>query len=925
MADKPAYEELLQRTKELEQDLEVFRTLVERSRDLFYRTDLEGRILYISPSVYKLMGYTVEEAVGMITSEEMYLLPEDREAFVAKLMEDEHVTNFEVLLKRKDGSTWWASTNARLFRDTDGNIIGVEGTARDITELKAADSSLRMMEERFRLAFQTSPDSINLSRVSDGVFIDVNDGFTELTGFTREEVIGKSALEIDFWKDPDDRKRLVDGLMKNGYVKNLEAQFVKKTGEAGVGLVSARTLRIGDEEVILSVARDITERKQAAQALQQSQELNRLIMEQVNAHLWTVDRDLRFTSWSGTGSGMLDNVIEPKGQRIQSILGTDDENDPAVAAMHRAISGQSARYPYHFEEGDWESRVEPLRDADGNIIGCVGVSLDVTERKQMEKALEESEKKFRTVFENAAIGRSINAVDGRFLSVNDSLCRITGYSRDELLERTWMDIVHPDDFAATFNKNQNVIEGGTDFFTHSMKAVYKNGNPNWVRVNVVLTRDEKNNPQFFFADIEDITEQKSQEQSLKKSEEKYRQLFQRAPVMLHTLDRDGYFVEVNEMWLNTFGYRREDVIGKFALDFYTDEARGKAVGGLARRYEAEGYVRDEPFQMAAKDGTLLDVLVTAYSEKDPDGNVIRIRVAVVDVTEQNRVNRENEKLEQQLMLSQKLEAIGRLAGGVAHDLNNMLSPILGYSELLLMDTPKHDPRKEALQQIRKAGVGARELVHQLLAFSRKQTLEFRLLDVNEIVGGFEKLLRRTIREDIEIDLRLKSDLPLIMADVGQIEQVIMNLSINAADAMPGGGRLTIETAQVELDENYAATRPEIDPGQYIMIGFSDTGIGMSEEVGSQIFEPFFFHQGRTRDRPRACNRLRHRQTAQRQHLGLQRARKGDDLQGVPARIRKDRRSRKGRQEKGDRTEGFGDDTYGRGQRRRAQDRIRNIE
>ncbi len=256
-----------------EETLEIYRAFIDNSPLLFYRTDREGRISYISPSVYPLSGYTVEEAIGMKMADEIYLYPEERESFLSALHEKEQVSNFEARLKRKDGSIWWASSNAYFFRNREGKILGVQGIIRDISELKIADEALRESEERFRLAFHTSPDSINLNRVSDGGFIDINEGFTELTGYTRDEVMGKSSLDINIWENPEDRKHLVDGLMKRGHVKNLEARFVRKNGDAGIGLMSARVLCIKGENVILSVTRDISDLKQAQEIMIQSDKM----------------------------------------------------------------------------------------------------------------------------------------------------------------------------------------------------------------------------------------------------------------------------------------------------------------------------------------------------------------------------------------------------------------------------------------------------------------------------------------------------------------------------------------------------------------------------------------------------------------------------------------------------------------------------
>lgn len=469
MSNKPTYDELFKTAEILRKSIETYQALIDNTQDLLYCTDLEGRLVYVSPSVFRLSGYSIDEAIGMHIAEELYLVPEERKAFMAMLEKDGQVSNFQAQLKRKDGTAWWASMNSHFYKDKNGKILGVEGIVRDISELKKTETSLRAAEERFRLAFNTSPDSINLNRLSDGMFIDINQGFTDLMGYTQEDIAGKSSLDINIWKDPNDRKKLVEGLKKTGFVKNLEAQFVRKNGEVAVGLMSARTLSINNENIILSVTRDITERKQTEE----------------------------------------------------------------------------------------------------------------------------------------------------------------------------------------MNKN----------------------------------------------------------------------------------------------------------------------------------------------------------------------------------------------LEQQLMQAQKLEAIGRLAGGVAHDLNNLLSPILGYSELLLLDSTITDPRREKLEQIRKASLGARDMVQQLLAFSRKQTLEYRSMDVNETLKGFIKLLRHTIREDIGINIIPSDSVQPIMADIGQIEQVIMNLAVNASDAMPDGGNLTIEVAQVELDENYINTRSGLNAGEFVMLAFSDTGHGMDEEIQQQIFEPFFTTKG----------------------------------------------------------------------------------
>ena len=307
MLENPTYEELRQKCKDLEDGLEIYRSLVNNSPDLFYRASLDGRISYISPSVYRLSGYTVEEAIGMNLSEEIYLFPDERKKFLEELARNGRVDSFDAQLKRKDGSIWWASSNAHFLKDKEGNILGVEGIVRDITRLKTATQALQESEERFRLTFHTSPDAINLNRITDGMYIDINEGFTELTGYRREDIVGKSSLDINIWKDQDDRKRLIDGLMKSGHVNDLEAQFVRKNGEICTGLMSARIIQIMDEAVILSLTKDITERKRTEDALRLAQ----FVFNRASIGIYRTGPDAR--------------ILNANDQACKSLGYTDDE------------------------------------------------------------------------------------------------------------------------------------------------------------------------------------------------------------------------------------------------------------------------------------------------------------------------------------------------------------------------------------------------------------------------------------------------------------------------------------------------------------------------------------------------------------------------------------------------------------------------
>ncbi|MCP4020688.1 MAG: PAS domain S-box protein [Desulfobacteraceae bacterium] len=250
-----------------------YRTLVENTPDLLYRTNMDGVIIYISPSLRNLTGYSVEEVIGMDMAQEIYLVPEERKVFLKQLMETGVVQNFEAQLKRKDGTIWWASTNAHFYTDENGKTSGVEGVTRDITNQKQVETALRESEEKFRLAFMTSPDSVSINRLSDGKYIDVNNGYFQIIGYSREEVLNKTSTEMDIWLNKKKRASFVAELKKNGSINNLEGRFKRKDGSIRYGLISASLIKIDQEAVVLTIIRDVTEQKRTQEVLIQSEKM----------------------------------------------------------------------------------------------------------------------------------------------------------------------------------------------------------------------------------------------------------------------------------------------------------------------------------------------------------------------------------------------------------------------------------------------------------------------------------------------------------------------------------------------------------------------------------------------------------------------------------------------------------------------------
>ena len=459
---------------------------------------------------------------------------------------------------------------------------------------------------------------------------------------------------------------------------------------------------------------------------------------------------------------------------------------------------------------------------------------DITGRK-ISKALRESEEKYLQVVESAA--EAILVVqDGMIRFLNHNTVELMGYSKEELISRPFLEFIHPEDRERVLERHLKRLREEAIPRVYSFRVVDKEGDTKWVEINVTLISWEGKPATLNF--LTNITERKQAEISLRESKERYRELFDGAPVGYFEYDIEGRITSVNRTELEMLGYTAEEMIGQPVWKFNVEEelARQQILDKLAGTLPP---TRNLERNYRKKDGTTLPVLIEDRLLRDAEGRIIGIRSTIQDITDRKRAEKEKENLEEQLRQSQKMEAIGRLAGGIAHDFNNLLTIIKGFNQLSFIELKESDPLRENLDEVRKATDRAADLIRQLLAFSRRQILEMQVLDLNTTLRNLEKMLRRVIGEDIELVTVLAEDLGRVKTDPGQIEQVIMNLAVNARDAMPSGGKLIIETANVELDEAYTRKHVAVTPGHYVMLAVSDTGVGMTKEVKERVFEPFF--------------------------------------------------------------------------------------
>ena len=476
------------------------------------------------------------------------------------------------------------------------------------------------------------------------------------------------------------------------------------------------------------------------------------------------------------------------------------------------------------------------------LAGLTGITVFLKRRlNQNIDGLKKSEEKYRRLFDNAVEGVFQTTPDGRFFSANSSLARILGYhSADELIEHL-QDIgkqhyLNPED-RETFRKIMET-DGGVSNFEVQLRK--QDGSRMWASIKARAVRDKAGDIHHFEGLLEDITERKHVEQALQESEKRYRTILNEMSEGYHEVDLAGNFIFFNEAFLNIFGYSKDEMQDTSFSSYTADETITKKIF----RAHNETYRTGVPIQnfdcdILRKDGERRTLEFYASLVKDPKGVPIGFRGIVRDITQTRQAEMEREKLQGQLTQAQKMESVGRLAGGVAHDFNNMLGVILGHAELALQKARnKQDPCPN-LEKIQTAARRSADLTKQLLAFARKQVIEPKVMDLNQTVEDMLSMLRRLIGEDIDLSWVPTRELWPVKMDPSQVDQILANLCVNARDAITGVGKLTIETGIKTFDPAYCEDHDGFIPGDFVMLAVSDDGCGMNNETLENLFEPFF--------------------------------------------------------------------------------------
>jgi two-component system, cell cycle sensor histidine kinase and response regulator CckA len=582
------------------------------------------------------------------------------------------------------------------------------------------------------------------------------------------------------------------------------------------------------------------DRARSERALRDREEQFRQFAENISEVFWMTNSDL---------SKML--YVSPAyekvwGRSCQSLYDEPTSFLDAIEPGDRAAAERVIQEHLGRDEFDQEYRIRrpdgslrwiwnhgfPVRDPQGRVYRVCGLARDITERKQTEERL-----KF-TQFSIDHVATSVmwTDADGRFFNVNDAACRLTGYTREELLSRSVSDI----DSNMPREKWVTIWEELRRQGVLSLESTLRRKDGTEVPISVSSNLLQADGREFSCTFVRDIREQRlsqDRQRALAAERDSVLQRLQlqirRMPLAYMLFDAELRVVEWNPAAERMFGYRKEEIVGMGPpFEKIVPRAFWPQAEAILLRIRAGDMTAHSSNDNLTKDGRTITCEWINTPLESADGRFEGLMCLAQDVSERRR-------LEAQFRQAQKMEAVGRLAGGIAHDFNNLMTVVTGYSEFVLKSVPNDSPLKRDVEEIKKAGQRAVALTRQLLAFSRKQVQSPELLKLSDVVANIKNMLRRLIGENIELISSGPPALRSVKADPGQMEQILMNLAVNARDAMPDGGKLVIETANIDLDETYCSQCPELSPGPHVLLSVSDTGTGMDAATQARIFEPFF--------------------------------------------------------------------------------------
>jgi PAS domain S-box-containing protein len=705
-----------------------------------------------------------------------------------------------------------------------------------------AENDLRASEARYRRLFETAKDGILILDAQSGLITDVNPFLTALLDYAREDFLGKSLWDIGAFKQIQESRAAFRELQNKQYIRYENLPLETRSGRrVNVEFIS-NVYEENGKSVIQCNIRDITARRQGEALLHESQQRLAGIISCAMDSIIIVDEQQRVVVFNTAAQKMFGcSEAQAVGQSIERFI---PQRFHAAHSSHiRAFEETSITNRYmgaleptsavraDGEEFEIEASISQT-ESNGKKIFTVIVR-DISEKRRAEDTQRESERNYRSLFDNMLNALAClrvhfdqgRAVDFTYLNVNGAFETQTGLKNvvGKRMSELFPGLLKSD--PELFERYGRVARTGVP----EQFEIYVNAIRNWHSESVYRWQNE-----CVVVAFDVITERRQSEDALRRSEERFSKAFRNNPLALTiSTEAEERYLDVNEAFLDVLGYQRKDVIGRTAaeLDFWAEPLDR---GEMKRQLNEEDLVSKRQMRYRTAKGKIREAEVWAES-LELEGQCCVLTI-IRDVTEMMQ-------LEAQLRQAQKMEAVGRLAGGIAHDFNNMLGIIMGYSDLSLDLIEPDNPVNRYVLETKKTAKRAALLTRQLLAFSRKQVSFPRIFDLNEVVRNATEMFLRLVGEDVTVEFRPAAPLCAIKADPGQIELVLMNLVVNARDAMPTGGKIVIQTGHAELDEDNVSLHRGAHVGDSVVLAISDNGCGMDEIIQSQIFEPFFTTKG----------------------------------------------------------------------------------
>jgi two-component system cell cycle sensor histidine kinase/response regulator CckA len=758
------------------------------------------------------------------------LLPAEREKersdILARIIRGEYVNHVETVRVRKDRTKVDVSVTMSAIKDRGGAIVGASHIARDITDrIRAKD-----VRERLAAVLESSDDAI-IGTTLDGTITSWNPGAENLFGYPASEAVGKSIEMLLPPERASDESDILARISRGERLDHFETVRLQKDGKRIAVSVTISPIRACSGAIVGAsrIARDITERRCAEEELRKSEErFNKAFCSNPLAISISTQADGRYLDVN-------DAFLQILGYKREDVIGRTASKlnfwaEPSKRMEMLQLLGKNGsvtefRTQYKTSTGehrDTEVSAE-LIELEGQP--CVlAITRDITERVRSEKSLREYERVVEGLIDMIVVVDR----DYRYIIANRSFLSYRNMEREQVIGHRVDEVLEKDIFESVVKEKMDECFAGK-VVQYEMKHDYPNLGERALFASYFPIAGATGIERIACV-LRDITEHKRAEERLRKSEERFSKAFRQSPLAITiSTEADGLYLDANESFLKMTGYTRADVVGHTTSEVGFWALPSLRVD-LLQQLREDGRVTDRPMQFNSSTAELREAELS-WEKIEIEGQPCLLAF-MRDITETRR-------LEAQFLQAQKMEAVGRLAGGVAHDFNNMLSVIIGYSDLSMDLVAPDSSVKRYLAQIKKASERAAALTRQLLAFSRQQIIFPRILNLNDVVNNVSTMLLRMVGESVSVSFRPTIPIGSIKGDPGQIEQILMNLVVNARDAMPRGGNIIIETAQAKLDEHYVSEHPGSQTGLHVVLAVTDTGCGIEDSIKTNIFEPFF--------------------------------------------------------------------------------------